>query len=67
MTQKIVRTFQIARGETVEIRWTDPKTGEVLIERYDAPPGATWQTRIQRQMKRAEEAARDAAKATIID
>jgi hypothetical protein len=54
MTQKIIRTFQVARGETVEIRWTDPKTGQVLIERYEAPPGATWQARLQRQKEKEQ-------------
>jgi hypothetical protein len=57
---KIIRTFQIARNETVEIRWTDPKTGQVLIERYDAPPAATWQARLSAQEKRDGREARQA-------
>jgi len=65
VSQKIVRTFQIARNETVEIRWTDPKTGQVLIERYEAPPAATWQARQQRvlQENAAETLKRDKADA----
>jgi hypothetical protein len=51
---KIIRTFQIARTETVEIRWTDPKTGQVLIERYDAPPPATWQARQEKQQEKKD-------------
>ena len=53
MSQKIIRTFVISRNETVEIRWTDPKTGQVLVERYDAPPAATWQARLQQQKNKA--------------
>ncbi len=60
MSHKIIRTFQIARNETVEIRWTDPKTGQVLIERYEAPPGATWQARMQRQAEREKQRAKEA-------
>lgn len=44
-SHRIVRVVPMARGETLEIQWTDPKTGQVLVERYTAPPQATWDAR----------------------
>jgi hypothetical protein len=52
MPQKIIRTFILARNETAEIKWTDPKTGQVVAERYDAPPAATWQARLEQQLQK---------------
>jgi len=62
---KIIRTFQIARNETVEIRWTDPRNGQVLVERYVAPPAATWQARQQKVLQ--ENAAETLKGAKAID